>query len=160
MELISVIVILFITLVMAIYMGFFIYGFVSAGPYVGVAKRDLDSVLVELNDGTGKTLLDLGSGDGKIVFAAAKRGYGATGIEINPVLYMYSKLKKLLIHASKATFIIDNIWTAPLDSYDIVTCYLFPEAREKVRKRFIAEAKSGAVLVLFKNGGGFETIKK
>ncbi len=43
--------------------------------------------------GNRKKLFDFGSGDGRLVIEAAKRGYDARGVEINPYLYYLSKFK-------------------------------------------------------------------
>ena len=41
----------------------------------------------------GETLLELGSGDGKILLAAAKRGWKVVGFELNPILVFISYLR-------------------------------------------------------------------
>ncbi|CAD7941475.1 unnamed protein product [Amoebophrya sp. A120] len=61
-------------------------------------------------------LLDLGSGDGRIVIAAARHGYHATGYELNPWLYAWSQLQRIRTFARSAEerrncrFILGNIW--------------------------------------------------
>ncbi|WP_190040339.1 SAM-dependent methyltransferase [Streptomyces fructofermentans] len=41
----------------------------------------------------GSTILDLGSGDGALLVAAARRGFEARGFEINPVLWLVSRVR-------------------------------------------------------------------
>jgi len=43
------------------------------------------------SEGGGRSLVDVGSGDGRIVLEAARRGYKAHGVELNPWLVLYSK---------------------------------------------------------------------
>lgn len=77
-----------------------------------------------------QTLLDFGSGDGRIVFAAAKRGYTAIGYEINPYLVLLSKVRayfRLTAEERKRTkFLLGNIWaekTEFFEKLDVVTVY-------------------------------------
>jgi len=71
------------------------FGFVLlfGAPYVPTlptqAKLALDMIDLE----SGDTLLELGSGDGKILLAAARRGLNAVGFELNPILVFVSRLR-------------------------------------------------------------------
>lgn len=71
-------------------------------PYIPATPKQISNVFAALeayrpNANPNKTnLVDLGSGDGRIVFEAAKRGYRATGVELNSVLCFYSKYKSIV----------------------------------------------------------------
>lgn len=70
-------------------------------PYVPATPKQIDNVFRALrafrhHNPNKVRLVDLGSGDGRIVFEAAKRGYRATGIELNAVLCFYSKYKAIV----------------------------------------------------------------
>ena len=69
-------------------------------PYVPATDTQVANVLRALSGGGGggggrfseRTLLDIGSGDGRIVTEAAKAGYAAAhGVELNPWLVLYSR---------------------------------------------------------------------
>jgi hypothetical protein len=153
--------VIFIILIISIFLGFLIYSFFSAGPYVRVPASDLESFFNYQLEGIGKKLIDLGSGDGQIVIAAAKKGYLASGIEINPMLLLLSKLRVIILRLSKtAKFELDNLWSINLSEYDYVTCFLFPGVRDKIIEKFNRESKIGAKLVFFKMGNGYEIIEK
>jgi len=62
-------------------------------PYLPTLRRNIDSAFELLELKPGQTLLDLGSGDGRVLIAAAKRGINAVGIELSPVLFMLSWLR-------------------------------------------------------------------
>lgn len=62
-------------------------------PYVPTLRRNMNSALELLDLKPGQTLLDLGSGDGRVLIAAAKRGVNAVGIELSPVLFVISWLR-------------------------------------------------------------------
>ena len=72
----------------------------------------------------GQSLVDLGSGDGRIVIAAAQRGLHATGVEINPFLVWKSRRWAKRAGVSEhAKFVCGNIWTAEVGHADIVAVY-------------------------------------
>lgn len=62
-------------------------------PYVPTHKPAVEHALDMLGLPKGATILDLGSGDGVVLKAAAQRGYNAIGYEINPILCIVSYLR-------------------------------------------------------------------
>ncbi len=71
-----------------------LFGFVVmvGAPYVPTLRVQSVTALDLLNLKAGDSLLELGSGDGRVVKAAAERGIQVTGIELNPLLVLWSKL--------------------------------------------------------------------
>src|SRR5258708_3361113 len=69
-------------------------------------------------------LADLGSGDGKIVIAAALKGARSDGFENSPTLVYQSrrKIKKLGL-SNKAHVYLKSFWSVDLSQYDVVTLY-------------------------------------
>lgn len=68
-------------------------GVVAFGaPFLPTLSRRVDEALDMLDLEPGQVMLELGSGDGRLLLAAAKRGIGSVGYELNPVLVLYSKL--------------------------------------------------------------------
>ncbi len=88
-------------------------------------------------------VIDLGSGDGPWVIAAAKRGARAMGIEFNPDLVELarSKAKKEGV-SDKATFLNGDIFEADFSQATVVTMYLLPDLNMKLRPK-ILEMKPG-----------------
>jgi len=62
-------------------------------PYVPTLRLNMQSALDLLDLKPGQTLLDLGSGDGRVLLAAAQRGWNAVGIEVSPILVIISKIR-------------------------------------------------------------------
>ena len=64
------------------------FGFVVffGAPFLPTRSPQILAAFDLLNLKKGATLLELGCGDGKVLIAAAERGYHAIGIEINPIL--------------------------------------------------------------------------
>ena len=65
---------------------------VLGAPYLPLLRRRQEEILDLAGLKPGETLLDLGSGDGAVLRAAARRGARAVGYEINPWLFLYSKI--------------------------------------------------------------------
>jgi hypothetical protein len=77
---------------------------------------------------------DLGSGDGRTVIAAAKRGARATGVEYNPDMVALSEraaTKEGL--AGKARFIQGDIFQVDFSDATVITLYLLPSLNVKLR---------------------------
>ncbi|XP_022787322.1 protein FAM173B-like isoform X2 [Stylophora pistillata] len=84
-------------------------------PYVPATERQIANILrMGASKHKGSTLVDLGSGDGRVVIAAARRGYQAHGYELNHWLVWYSRLQARLqgLH-HKATFSRADLWKMP-----------------------------------------------
>jgi SAM-dependent methyltransferase len=62
-------------------------------PYVPSLKPQIEVGLDMLNLKKGQTMLELGCGDGRVLRAAAKRGWRAVGYEINPLLALVARLR-------------------------------------------------------------------
>lgn len=95
----------------------------------------------------GETLVDLGSGDGRIVIQAALQGARATGYEINPLLVLISRIKARLKGASNASFRATNFWDADLRDVDVVAVYLVPAFMPKLKEKVLREMKPGSRIV-------------
>ena len=63
---------------------------ILGAPYLPILARNTSSVIDLAEAKSGETLIDLGSGDGRLLKQAAERGLFAIGYEINPVLYLIS----------------------------------------------------------------------
>ncbi len=81
------------------------------------------------------TLVDLGSGDGRILIAAARRGTKAIGYEISPFLVWQSRRH---IHQAKvdklAKVYWKSFWKADFSQANIITVYLFPHLMKRLQR--------------------------
>lgn len=116
-------------------------------PYVPATTQQVHNVLKAL-EGRSGSLIDLGSGDGRIVFATAKAGFKAYGIELNPWLVWYSRLKALTIGSSlQTTFINQNLWKHNLRRYDNVVLFGVDQMMKDVERKFKKELRDDSVIV-------------
>jgi SAM-dependent methyltransferase len=93
---------------------------------------------------------DLGSGDGRLLFAALEKGAGkAVGIEVNHLQVLIAretaKSKNL---EGKVTFIEADFMEVNLSEATVVFCYLFTSASRALKPKFEAELKNGARVVI------------
>ncbi len=93
-------------------------------------------------------LADLGSGDGRIVIAAAKRGTFARGYEIDGALVALSKRRAIAAGViDRAEFLTQDIFDANYAEYSVVTLYLLPEYNVKLRPKLLQQLKPGSRIV-------------
>ena len=92
-------------------------------------------------------VIDLGSGDGRTVIAAAKRGARAVGIEYNPDMVELSKrnAEKEGV-AGKATFVKADLFESDFSQATVITMFLLPEINLALRPK-ILDLKPGTRIV-------------
>ena len=79
-------------------------------------------------------VIDLGSGDGRTVIAAAKRGARALGIEYNPDMVELSRQNAEAEGvASRATFVNADLFQSDLSQATVITMFLLPELNLRLR---------------------------
>ncbi|XP_071965012.1 ATP synthase subunit C lysine N-methyltransferase-like [Antedon mediterranea] len=116
-------------------------------PFVPATSRQVDNVFKVLNGRTG-TLVDLGSGDGRIVIDAAKRGYNATGYELNPWLVWYSKITAVRERVKGNTnFYRNDLWKTDLSQYDNVVIFGVSSMMEQLESKLSNELLPGSKVV-------------
>jgi hypothetical protein len=83
-------------------------------------------------------LMDLGSGDGRTVITAAKRGASALGIEYNPQMVALSQrnAEKEGV-SSKAAFVKADLFMTDLSRATVITMFLLPEINLKLRPNLL-----------------------
>jgi len=92
-------------------------------------------------------LIDLGSGDGRTVITAAKRGLRAHGIEYNPDMVELSKSNAAKAGVSdKATFAKADLFESDFSDAQVITMFLLPQINLKLRPK-ILDLKPGTRIV-------------
>jgi|SRR5579871_5513518 len=96
----------------------------------------------------GDHMFDLGSGDGRIVIAAAKKKADATGVEFDDALVKQSteKIKSLGLSAN-AHIIHGDLLKQDYSSADLLTVYLLPMSNDKVTPILEKQLKKGTRIV-------------
>ncbi|HEY7308979.1 MAG TPA: class I SAM-dependent methyltransferase [Gemmataceae bacterium] len=109
-------------------------------PYVTTPDEVITAMLDLAEVGEKDTVYDLGSGDGRIVLAAARdRGARGVGIEIDPELVDRSRESiRAAGLASKVRVIRGDIFKENLTSATVVMLYLQPNVNERLRPQLDA----------------------
>ena len=108
-----------------------------------MVQKMLDMAAVAPSD----YVVDLGSGDGRNVIAAAKRGARAHGIEYDPDLVEYAKRLATKEHVSdRATFERGDVFVADFSKATVVVLFLTPEMNIRLRPKLL-NLKAGSRVV-------------
>jgi precorrin-6B methylase 2 len=117
-------------------------------PYVptpeNVVERMLDLTDVESSD----YVIDLGSGDGRIVIAAAKRGANGHGIDLDPqrIAEARENAKNKGVD-DQIMFMEANIFDTDFSEASVITMYLLPSVNKKLRPKLIEKLQPGTQVV-------------
>lgn len=118
-------------------------------PFVPTPQEVVERMLELAQVKKGDVVYDLGSGDGRIVAAAAKKyGVKAVGFEIDPDLVKQSRenIQKAGV-AHLAEIRQQDILTVDLSPATVVTMYLLPEVNLKLRPHLWKQLKPGSRVV-------------
>ena len=126
-------------------------------PQVGQAGKDVVWVptpqalvdrMLDMGKVTAKDyVIDLGSGDGRTVITAAKRGAKAMGIEYNPEMVELSKRNAAKEGVTdKASFVKADLFESDFSQATVITMFLLPDINLKLRPK-ILNLKPGTRIV-------------
>jgi hypothetical protein len=116
----------------------------SVAPFVVSDARDVNLMMEVAGVGPGDYLIDLGSGDGRIVVAAAQRGALAQGVELEPGLVLRGRARARAEGvAARTAFVEGDLFATDLSRATVVTLYLFPEANLRLRPRLLETLRPG-----------------
>lgn len=109
---------------------------IFGAPYLPTLSKRIDDALYLLALQPGQTFLELGSGDGRLLIAAAEKGIHGIGYELNPLLVLYSrartwKYRKLI------TIKWANYWTTEWERADAIYVFLLPKYMDKLNKKVV-----------------------
>jgi hypothetical protein len=105
-------------------------------PYLPTLNRQSKVALELLDLKPGETLIELGSGDGRMLKAAAQKGLHAVGYEINPFLILISWLYTWK-YRTRVRIIWGNYWSRPWPKADGVYVFLISNFMKKLDKKLV-----------------------
>jgi SAM-dependent methyltransferase len=118
-------------------------------PYVPTPQVVVDRMLDLAQVKTGETVIDLGSGDGRIMIEAATK-YGARGfgVEIDPLLVKRSNENARRAGvADRVKFLQQDLFKTDFHEANVLTLYLLPDVNLALRPKILAELKPGTRVV-------------
>jgi precorrin-6B methylase 2 len=117
-------------------------------PFVPTPQEVVDKMIELAGVKKGDVVYDLGSGDGRIVITAAKKGAKATGFDVDGDLVKESRanIKKAGVQDS-AEIKQQDILTVDLSPASVVTMYLLPDVNLKLKPHILSQMKPGSRIV-------------
>ncbi|XP_056390550.1 adenine nucleotide translocase lysine N-methyltransferase isoform X1 [Hyla sarda] len=117
-------------------------------PYMPASAKQVENVMTLLKGRAGK-MADLGSGDGRIVLEAARRGFHpAVGYELNPWLlrlsYFYAWRSG---YHRRVTYLREDLWKVKLHDCDNISIFLAPSVLALLEDKMLAELPRDARVV-------------
>lgn len=120
----------------------------GGAPYVGTKRIRIERMLRLAGLKSEDRAIDLGSGDGRIVIAAAKQGIAISmGIERHPGLVWKSRLWAWVQGVRNARFDQGDLWKTDLSQVDVVFLYQLPKIMIGLEKKLFEELPSGARII-------------
>lgn len=144
--LILLVFVIFLFLVIFLIFGLYIFDIFLPAPFVASKKEVVGKMIKVAEIKTRDKVLDLGSGDGRLVIEAAAAGAVATGVEKNPFLVLFSKIRAKFARV-KVEIIFGDIFSQNLGKADIIFLYLNPKMLAKLAPKLKAETKKGTKIV-------------
>ena len=126
-------------IVLVVFLCFAIPGFFGA-PYVPTLSKNMKTALDMLDLKPGQTMIELGCGDGKVVVAAAQRGWKVVGYELNPVLAAIAWVRTVR-YRKQVKIVWGNFFTKDLPPADGVFCFVMPRFMSEVSKKLAKSYK-------------------
>lgn len=109
-----------------------------------MVEKMLDLAKVTKDD----VVMDLGSGDGRMIIAAAKRGARAIGVEFNPEMVKISRQAAQDAGvADRATFIEGDMFEADISKATVLALFLLPDNLRRLEPKFRAMPAGTRIVV-------------
>ena len=118
-------------------------------PYVQTPQNVVDRMLQVAKVSARDYVIDLGSGDGRMIITAAKK-HGARGFGVDHdrrLVQLANRLAARAGVADRAVFYERNLYDTDLTAASVVTIYLLPEVNLMVRPKLLATLKPGTRIV-------------
>ncbi len=124
-------------------------GDIYGAPFTKSNQLEIQTMLDFAAIKSSETIFDLGSGDGTLLIEAAKRGATkAVGIELNPFLVLYSRIRlRLLGYEDKVSVKWGDFKKFSLKNADVIFLYLLPKTVNNLQEKLFKELKVGARLI-------------
>lgn len=117
-------------------------------PYYPTARKKVGKMIDAAKLTANDKIIELGSGDGRVLIEIAKRGHEVVGIEINLLMVIISRIKIFFSpYRNKIKVYWRNFWKFDATGYTVAFCYLFPITMDKVYEKLQKEMNVGSRIV-------------
>lgn len=126
-------------------------------PYVPARRRDIKDAIALAHIGADDIVIDLGSGDGCILEAAAMQGARVIGYELNPFLVWYSRFR-LRRFGDRAVVYRNDLFTADLKEPTIIFLFQITHIMPRIAQKLQREKPSGRIISFVFDLPGFRCV--
>jgi precorrin-6B methylase 2 len=117
-------------------------------PYVPTPEPVVEAMLDLAGVGPDDYLIDLGSGDGRIPIAAARRGARALGVDIDPERVAQANVAAEVAGVQdRVRFRRQDLFETPIGEASVIAMYLLPDVNLRLRPRLLTELRPGTRIV-------------
>lgn len=117
-------------------------------PYVPTPEEVVNRMLQEADVGPGDYVIDLGSGDGRIVIAAAKNGAVGHGVDLDPQRVREARENAIEEGVDdRVLFLQEDIFETDIHQASVITMYLLTSVNQKLRPRLFEDLRPGTKVV-------------
>ncbi|KAB0790871.1 hypothetical protein PPYR_14958 [Photinus pyralis] len=114
-------------------------------PFVPATNQQVRNVLLALKNRKGP-VIDIGSGDGRIVLELAKNNYDVHGVELNPWLVAYSRIAAFC-GGLNVKFYVRDLWKFRLSAYDNIVIFGVEQMMVDFERKLVSECKEDCNVV-------------
>ena len=124
-----------------------LYAFIKGAPFVPSARGTVKKIIHLAGLHENDVLIDLGSGDGRILRKAAPSVKKAIGIEINPLLYYWSRV--ILAKHRNIEVRRESLWATDISEADVITLFFIAGKMNQLKTKIKKQAKPGTRVVSY-----------
>ena len=133
-----------VAIILVCFAGVLLFG----APYLPTLTPQVTIALDMAGLKSGQTLLELGCGDGKVLVAAAQRGYNVVGYELNPILAMIAWLRTRR-YGKRVRVKCANFWQGDWPPANAIFVFLLPKYMSKLDKKVTQQYTTKLKVVSF-----------
>ena len=122
-----------------------LYAMVKGAPFLPTTRKTTKKMIELAEIEKNHEVYDLGCGDGRLVFGAAKKGAKATGYELSIPVYIWAKVKSWFKPNSKIEY--RDFWGQDYKGADVIFCFLLVQSMERFEREVWPGLKSGCRVV-------------
>ena len=128
-----------------------LFGASFGAPFVPSGRKTVAKMIEIADLKKNQKIFDLGCGDGRLVFAAAKKGARATGIEISPIVFFLAKIRGFFAREKKAKIRFGNIFSEKfrdeIQNADVIFAFLLPPMMTRLFDEIFPKMKKNSKII-------------
>jgi SAM-dependent methyltransferase len=126
----------------------FSFVLLRGAPYLPTLKPQIKTALDLLDLKEGQTMLELGCGDGRVLIAAAQRGWKVVGYELNPLLAAVCWLRTRR-YKGQVKVVCGDFWQANWPEADGIFTFLLQKYTKQLNTKIVQNSTKPVKLVSF-----------